>query len=280
MISFRIMERRDIPEGLRLCRSANWNQLQRDWEIFLTYGPGDCRVAIHENKVAGTVTAIRYDHFFSWIGMVLVDPSLQRKGIGSGLLHEALTLLKEDETVKLDATPAGREVYLQLQFKDEYRLSRMSAEIIAEKIPASVARPMLKNDLPAITVYDSAIFGAGRQSLLEWFFEGAPQYAFIISNEKGIQGYCLGRKGQNFAQVGPVVAGSWKIARELVAAALIACIGEPVIIDVMHHEPEWLSWLGSIGFTEQRPFTRMYKGTNQYPGIPEKQFAIAGPEFG
>ncbi|MEP7259345.1 MAG: GNAT family N-acetyltransferase [Flavitalea sp.] len=280
MISFRTMDRGDIPEGLRLCRSANWNQLQRDWEIFLTYGPEDCRVAIHENKVVGTVTAIRYDHFFSWIGMVLVDPSQQRKGIGSGLLHEALDLLKDEETIKLDATPAGREVYLQLEFKDEYPLSRMSAVINAEKIPASTARPMLQSDLHAVAEYDSSVFGAGRQSLLEWFFEGASSYAFIIDHGNGIEGYCLGRKGQNFNQVGPVVARNWHIARELVSAALAAATGEQVVIDTMHHEPEWLSWLGSIGFTEQRPFMRMYKGTNQYTGIPEMQFAIAGPEFG
>jgi hypothetical protein len=39
-------------------------------------------------------------------------------------------------------------------------------------------------------------------------------------------------------------------------------------------------WLISIGFTEQRELIRMYRGKNAYPGTPEKQFAILGPEFG
>jgi hypothetical protein len=46
------------------------------------------------------------------------------------------------------------------------------------------------------------------------------------------------------------------------------------------HSAEWLQWLAAIGFIEQRPFTRMYRGVNRFPGVPEKQFAILGPEFG
>ena len=39
MITFRQMESADIPAGLSLCRAAGWNQLSRDWELFLRLSP-------------------------------------------------------------------------------------------------------------------------------------------------------------------------------------------------------------------------------------------------
>jgi GNAT superfamily N-acetyltransferase len=280
MIEYRHMEPDDIGAGLELCRKAKWNQLARDWQVFLELSPRGSCVAVFDGKIIGTVTTISYEHLFSWIGMVLVDPANRRQGIGLRLLQEALYILGEEETVKLDATPAGREVYLKLNFVDEYRLSRMGAVVNPVKLPVSTARSLSRDDLPTVFEFDHKVFGANRQPLLEWLFAGAPQYAFIAEGEVGIMGYCFGRPGHNFTQIGPVVATDTAIAKNLVSAALQKCIGGTVILDATHFDEEWLKWLNSIGFAEQRPFVRMYRGSNRFPGIPGKQFAILGPEFG
>src|SRR5450631_811196 len=127
MIAYRTMKEKDISAGLSLCREFRWNQTSRDWELFLTLGPDDCLVATCDHQAVGTVTTINCADSFAWIGMVLVDPAHQRKGVGRQLLKEALLILRNLPTVKLDATPAGREVYLKLNFVEEYRLSRMVA---------------------------------------------------------------------------------------------------------------------------------------------------------
>jgi GNAT superfamily N-acetyltransferase len=280
MITYRTMKPSDIAAGLSLCRAAGWNQLARDWEIFLHLSPNDCRVATREDKVVGTVATMRYQNFFSWIGMVLVDPDCQRQGIGMQLLKEALHILDNEETIKLDATPGGREVYLKLNFVDEYHLSRMSTIAATEKLKVFHARSLHKNDLPALIEFDREIFGADREPLLHWMLEGAPQYAFLIEERKEIQGYCLGREGHNFTHIGPVIAKNSNIAKDLVSAALNNCFGRPVIADILHFDQGWIEWLISTGFAEQRPLIRMYRGSNRFPGVPEKQFAILGPEFG
>jgi ribosomal protein S18 acetylase RimI-like enzyme len=280
MIIYRTMKPPDIATGLSLCRTAGWNQLARDWKIFLDLSPNECRVAAQDNKVVGTVTTISYQKYFSWIGMVLVDPECQRQGIGMQLLNEAVQILQYEETIKLDATPAGREVYLKLNFVDEYHLVRMSTIVTAEKLKASLVRALNKNDLFAIKDFDRKIFGADRQPLLKWMMEGAPQLAFVVEEKKEILGYCMGRYGYNFTHIGPVVAKESTVAKDLLSAALNNCIGSPVILDALYFEPEWIEWLSSIGFTEQRPLIRMYRGSNRFRGVPEKQFAILGPEFG
>lgn len=280
MILYRNMKLHDIDEGLSLCRKIGWNQLAPEWEIFLRLSPNNCRVATKDSKVAGTVTSIRYQEFFSWIGMVLVDPAYRRQGIGMQLLQEALQILSTEETIKLDATPAGREVYLKLNFVDEYNLTRMERYASEEKLKVSAVQVLKKNDLPDVINFDRIFFGADRQPLLEWMWENAPEYVFILKEKNEVQGYCMGRHGHQFTQIGPVIAKNPVIAQNLVSAALNNCMGHAVILDILHFDPAWMKWLISIGFTEQRLFIRMYRGSNRFPGVPERQYAILGPEFG
>lgn len=280
MISYRFMKSEDIPAGLALCRAAGWNQLARDWEMFLHLSPEGCLVAISNNKVIGTVATIRYQHFFSWIGMVLVDPAYRRQGIGMQLLEKALQILQIEQTVKLDATPAGREVYLKLDFVDEYPLSRMVSINTGKRWEESNARPLNKSDLSAVAAFDSEVFGADRRFLLKWMVEGAPQLAFVMEEKNEVQGYCLGRNGYSYTHIGPVIAKNTHTAKNLISAALNRCIGHSVVLDISQVDPEWKEWLTSMGFTEHRSFIRMYRGSNRFPGIPERQFALLGPEFG
>lgn len=342
MITLRKMESGDISAGLHLCRAHGWNQLSSDLELFLQLSPDGCRVAVEEAKIVGTVTTVSYESRFSWIGMVLVDPAYQRKGIGRQLLLEALDILKQEETIKLDATPAGREVYIKLGFVDEYPLSRMLATAPALPTPAgpmvpvqptvpmqpialadptapiqpiapadpiapgqpiapaslpvnpgptlanpgsAKVRPVQRHDLSSIAAFDRKIFGADRRTLLEWMWTGAPESCFLAEEEEEILGYCLGRYGHNYTQIGPVIARDRLIAQGLVAAAITAHAGSlmhdrPLIIDTPHHDLQWLAWLGATGFAVQRPFMRMYLGLNHFKGVQQNQFAIAGPEFG
>jgi ribosomal protein S18 acetylase RimI-like enzyme len=282
MTSFRTMEMSDIPAGLALCRMAGWNQVGRDWELFLTLNREGCLVCVdNQGNVAGTVTTIQYGNHFSWIGMVLVDPAQRKKGIGFQLLTEALETLKGQTTVKLDATPEGRHVYLKLDFQDEYPLSRMTGKISgSRRLPWSAAVPATAKDLAGIALFDEFVFGANRKHVLEWLFNGAPNLAFMVERDDELQGFCFGRHGHNFTHIGPVVAQDFGVAASLLSCVLRNCLNKPVVLDVPEHNEPWLKLLKEFGFAEQRTFTRMYRGTNLWHGSPAKQFAILGPEFG
>ncbi len=282
MIVYRTMKIDDIPAGLSLCRSAGWNQLERDWQLFLRMSPEKCRVGVDESgEVVGTVATLQYQDHFTWIGMVLVNPERQGGGVGTQLLKEALALAHESETIKLDATPAGRELYLKLGFKDEYFIQRMHIGAHpVENLPKSLARPIQERDIPEILKLDRQVFGADRQSVLEWSRQGAPEYAFLTEDPGGIKGFCFGRHGYNFNHIGPVIATDSDIAQQLLFAALRHAEGKPTVIDVLNHSPGWNRIVSSLGFVVLRPLIRMYKGSNAHAGIPEKQFAILGPEFG
>src|SRR3954463_7798226 len=86
----RPMQHADIEAGLRLCRLAGWDQVHRDWRRFLD-GPDSAGwAAVHGSDVMATIATVRYGVQFGWIGMVLVDPSAQGRGIGSVMVREAV----------------------------------------------------------------------------------------------------------------------------------------------------------------------------------------------
>jgi hypothetical protein len=237
-------------------------------------------VAVDEDKkVVGTMATISYQKKFSWIGMVLVDPKARRQGIGTKLLEKAIDILSSEKTIKLDATPAGREVYRRLNFIDEYPLSRMLIDLVRGTHQSDETIAMHADDLENIISFDEKIFGANRLTLLRDLYTRAPYLAFLKKRDGDITGFCLGRTGYNFTQIGPVISDCVEDAMSLVRTALQAIKG-PVIIDIPHHSKEWVLWLTSIGFIEQRPFVRMYRGSNSTPGRMKNHFAILGPEFG
>ena len=281
-VSLRGMAPADIAAGLELCRAARWNQTGRDWELFLRLSPGGCRVAVKDERIIGTVATARYEGRFSWIGLMLVAPAERGQGIGGRLMVEALEVLRDMPSIRLDATPAGHAVYRKLGFVDEYLLSRMeTAPSMPSPAPRpELARPMTKEDIPAVATFDIEVFGADRRLTLDWMYEGAPEYAWVIEERGQIVGYAFGRRGFNFEHLGPVVAHDRQTAQRLVSACLSRRSDKAFIIDASHHDAGWRGWLESIGFREQRPFTRMFYRDNPYPGLPPKQFGILGPEFG
>lgn len=285
-VSLRDLDSQDIPAGLRLCRHAGWNQLAADWELFLELSPSGCRAAVHEGQVVGTVTTVNYENRFAWVGMVLVDPEYRSQGIGTRLLEESLRILSDVPCVRLDATPQGRPVYHRLLFNDEYQLSRMQIDLSETDTQAIQARAVFsaratrESDLPAIFEIDRGLFGADRSRILRWALKKAPEYAWLCERQSNIQAYCFGRHGFRFDQIGPLFASTQALAEALVVACFLRHKNPLIVLDPLHHSSEWLAWLQGVGFVHQRPFTRMYRGQNRYPGQPMQQWAIFGPEFG
>ena len=228
------------------------------------------------------MTTVNYQNRFGWVGMVLVDPDFRGEGIGTQLLKLSFEILQDIPAIRLDATPQGRPVYEKLGFAAEYELSRVQIDVVegpGSNLPPG-CRPMTLLDLETVLELDRVVFGADRSPLLRWAQAHAPEYAWVLEGDSGLEGYCFGRHGFTFEQIGPIIANRQEGAEQLVTSCLRGKAGQRFILDPLHFSRDWLQWLSRAGFVHQRPFTRMYLGDNLYPGIPQKQWAIFGPEFG
>jgi len=270
----------DIPDGLRLCRAAGWNQREGDWRALLALNPDGFVAAVSGGAVVGTGGAVRYGNALAWVCMILVDPAARGQGIGTRIMEDVLEKLRGVAVVGLDATPRGRPVYVKLGFGDARPLARFEARLSSPPSRPAGVRSLTPADLPAVLAWDREAFGADRGPLLRWAFDEAPEYAWCADGAGGLVGYSFGRHGHNAEHLGPVVARDTDTARTLVAAGLASASGRPVFIDAPREPMEWARALAGLGFVEQRPFTRMYRGDATEPGRPEQLFAVVGPEFG
>jgi len=101
-----------------------------------------------------------------------------------------------------------------------------------------------------------------------------------VKQENRVSGFALGRDGNKYHHIGPVVSSGTAEAKTLITKALKKLVNQPIVVDVLRDKEDLLDWLSSIGFIEQRYFIRMYKTENTLPGITSNQYLICGPEFG
>lgn len=274
----RPMTARDIPAGMRLSNLAGWNQTRADWERFLAASPGGCFVADAQGHVAGTVATISYEGRFAWIGMVLVDPAQRGQGIGTRLLEAATEYLDRSglPCLKLDATPLGKPLYQKLGFQSEYELERW--QLVRQTQSASVtAHGSLGEGMLRL---DREVFGADRSELLRSIACDGPELVLAAGTQQNPVGYALGRHGTLADQLGPWVAQDQSAAAGLLDEFLLRSSSPKVFADTMCDNPWARKLLRERGFQYSRTLTRMYRGRNGFPGRPELQGAILGPEFG
>jgi len=277
------MELKDMDSLMGLKNAEGWNQTEKDWELLIDYPDSVNLVALWEDQIVGSVCGINYDNSVAWIGMMLINKDFRGKGISRILLTEAIQKLEKCTSIKLDATPAGRPVYVKFDFKDEYTLHRMTNPAVApisttdDSPEATLIKP---GDLPELAAFDKEVFGADRTLLMEHLQKSHPDLSWLIKENGRIVAYCLGRRGVKFVQIGPVYALSENLAKSLICSSIGSISGGAAVVDIQAGKLKLKRWLEDAGFTSQRPFERMYLKNNPHPGIIENQYLIGGPELG
>jgi len=278
----RPMKPSDVVDAMKLSDEEGWNQTPRDWELLIESPQNTCLLAELGKKIIGTTTAINYSDQIAWIGMVLVAKEHRRQGVSKSLLTNILKKLERVKSIKLDATPEGQPVYKQFDFNDEYLIARLVNSSTKELPPNDdiSPEPIKPTDVEEIIALDELVFGANRVQLIAPLVKAYPEKAWVLKRNNSIVGFALGRKGNKYHQLGPVVASNISDVKILIRKSLTELTHQPVVIDVLCDKDDLIAWFNSIGFARQRDFVRMYKKENPFPGIIDKQYATCGPEFG
>lgn len=270
----------DIEALLKLSAEAGWNQVAADWQLMLSFGRG-FGIEADGGLVASTMT-LPYDGF-AWISMVLVTRTWQRRGLAMRLMRTAIaTIAGQGRVPVLDATPAGREVYRRLGFRDTWRFRRMALKSTAFEAgppPGVSVRAVDPADWSALAAFDGPVFGADRSVVLRHLADRLPGAAWLAEQNGQLRGFVLGRDGQRATQIGPLVADNPDIAAALLARA-VRGQQPPLYLDVPDLQGELCRRLDAAGAIVERPLTRMVHESDAVFGEPARVFAVAGPELG
>jgi ribosomal protein S18 acetylase RimI-like enzyme len=246
--------------------------------------------------------------------MVLVDPQVRGKGIGTALLLKAIDYLdaKNVPCMKLDATPQGKPIYTRLGFQIEYEIERhsLTREAYGDSPSLGVAPTfracpeqsegsasaglkasatnqtgtqtpaVAAENLEPLLEFDHKVFGADRSALLRSLAKSAPELVAIQGSGGAVEGFALGRQGSLADHLGPWAAANAAAAGAVCDDFLRRSRRPVVFVDALRENAWAPALLAARGFQFSRSLTRMYRGQNAHPGRPDLLGAILGPEFG
>ena len=266
-----ILSMAHVESALALSIEAGWNQTPDDWAFFTECGR--TRGIFVDGELIATAATLTYGSRLGYVSMILVTPRFRNRGIAKQLLRESFDDLEiRGYRALLDATPAGAVVYRRLGFLDVFPLRRWQGEGYAAS--GAALRTATLPNVERLIVQDALAFGADRPFLIRNLLARAGTHALVSD-----VGFVVRRKGNRADQIGPLVAADGPSAQQLLFAAIGLGAG-PVFLDVPDHQQSLGHFLEALGFSVQRPFTRMGRGLSTRPGDPARLFAAAGPEFG
>jgi GNAT superfamily N-acetyltransferase len=280
-VEIELLSESHLPEALRFTEQSQWNQTERDWRRLLQSSPQGCFGAFLDQRLIGTVTTVVYGAELAWIGMMLVDPDYRRRGLGTRLMQAALEHLQRIgvNSIKLDATPAGRPLYESLGFRPEGLVERWEGRGqpgAKQKWPVWDERVRL-----AVYAFDHLTFGVDRSAMLASLITDSPVAPLVAMTLEGqLEGFALARPGRRAFYIGPVAARGRETALALLEGMLERMAGERVYLDINTGFGLSSEVLADRGLVKQRELTQMAFGPESPAGISRRIVGLAGPEMG
>lgn len=268
----------DLPAAQDLSRAVGWPHRVEDWQFSLSVGEG--LVACAGGRIVGTIMWWRYQGRQARVGMVIVDPAIQRAGIGATLMREVLGRIAEPQVV-LNATEAGEGLYRRLGFATVGRI--LQHQGTAGSVPPPPlgrgrrVRPAGRNDTDRMIALDSAALGAERAAVIRGLVEAGE--AVVLADGGETAGFAFCRRFGRGHVIGPVVAPDVEAARTLIAHWIGSRAGQFTRIDVAG-DSGLSDWLDDLGLARVEPALTMVRGEPlPAAGIP-RAFAVVNQALG
>ena len=236
-----------LPDAVRQSSALGWPYREADWRFAFDLGRG---FAVEfDGRLVATTMWWPYGETHASVGMIIVDPGMQGKGLGRALMEKLLHEAR-NRTVLLNSTREGLPLYTQLGFVARGQVFQHQAVLPAETVLATTpvgVRPMQAADGERVRQLDLAATGMDRTALLNALF--AAGTTMVIDRGAGASAYASAREFGHGVVIGPVVAAGANGAADamgLIAALADRARGRFLRIDVT--ESSGLSaWLTETG---------------------------------
>lgn len=259
-ISIRNLSAADIEAADRIVQAAFETPERRAVELmrYLEIQPDGWFVAEQAGLLLGMVGAVDYGAF-AYIGLMVVWPEFQGRGIGRLLMERLLGWLDQRGTPSLlDATEMGYPLYKKLGFVEtDLGCVYVQDQPVEFKLPVTPVYILRLADLDELVAFDTPLFGADRSKALKVMMRDYPGGTIATRNEAGdITGYFINRE----RRLSPWMAGDPASAERLLLEALSSTAsGKPAAI-IPRLNRAGMELLERYGFTFKRSCRHMQRG--------------------
>ena len=276
--TYRKLARKDVAAAHKLSLEVGWPHRVEDWQLVQSLGTG--HVAVDAGAVVGTILTWKHDARNASLGMVVVAPSMQGRGIGKKLMRLAL----RDTTgraVMLTATPAGQPLYERMGFRaiDVVEQHQGTAPLVPMLAPArgERLRPVGAGDVPRLAALATSAAGLSRSRVIARLLEVGD--GIVLARGAEPIGFAIFRRfGRGFA-IGPVVAPDAERARALVSHWVAMHPGKFLRIDVQASSGLG-GWLDGIGLKKVDTGIAMVKGAAPAGDELTRTYALVNQALG
>ncbi|MGF6805144.1 putative N-acetyltransferase YhbS [Paraburkholderia sp. Clong3] len=247
-LTYRRFTADDIAAAHGLSVAVRWPHRADDWRFMYDAGTGF--VAEDNGAVIGTALCWKFGADRGTLGLVIVSPDEQGRGIGRRLMELVLEELGNRVTF-LHATVAGKPLYEKLGFVScggltQHQGTLGSVAAVAPP-PGEQLRAARPDDTPKLIELASRASGFDRSATIPALLGFAQ--AVVLERDGEVVGFSLFRPFGRGYSVGPVVAqhGSDDLrARALISYWLAQHAGDFVRIDVPDDAGinDWLTHVG------------------------------------
>lgn len=264
----------DLDTANRLCIAAYatpkapLGDYKQELEQYLRMQPDGWYFVCNDSEngeAVGVGGTVNYGTF-AYIGMIAVDPPMQRRGVGKAIMQQLLDWLRSQgcQCVVLDATEAGAGLYQQLGFRDVGLTAvfrpgdiQEQSKIASAKSSATAISVLTRTELPGLVRFDAHYFGAERHTVLETYFADYPKRLLVARGEQGhIIGYVLAQD----SSLGPWVASSVGVAEDLLRAALRMPFENALRLRIPAENEDAVVLVKRAGFQQVRSLRHMQFG--------------------
>jgi GNAT superfamily N-acetyltransferase len=258
-----------------LTSAVGWAHRHEDWLFALSNGNG-LGAFDNEGKLRGALMWFPYGESFGSIGMVAVDPTVHRGGMGRALMSRTIADAT-GRSLQLISTAAGRRLYDSLGFQAIGGNCAHMGIGVDPGIPGMI-EPASAADLPALVAFDTASLGYVREPLLTALADAGE--VVVLRQDGGIVGFSVCRLFGSGRVIGPVVARDNDEARRLIAFWLKHHLGKPLRIDVPTEHAAVGAWLDELGLKRGGESPIMVRGDVPTPSGPHRRFALISQAMG
>lgn len=278
-VRFRPLTARDLPAAHELSVAVKWPHRREDWEFALNLGHGVG--AEDESGLLGTALHWKFGEDHGSLGMVIVSPEQQGRGIGRDLMTRTMDALGT-RTTFLNATRAGQPLYEKFGFKaigsiHQHQGTGGAHPPAVQLAPGERIRPLGARDAKRLSALLNRAAGYDRSEVLAALLNVAE--GVVLDRDGEPVGFALMRRFGRGHVIGPLVAPHIEGAQALISHWVGSNEGKFVRIDVTG-DSGLSGWLDGLGLTQVDSVVTMARGEAPEPQGAERVFAIANQALG
>jgi ribosomal protein S18 acetylase RimI-like enzyme len=211
------MDRAEIDIVIEWAAKEGWNPGLHDADCYNTADPNGFIIGMLGDEPIATISVIKYDEHFGFLGFYIVKPEYRGKGYGIQIWNAGLKYLA-GINIGLDGVLAQQDNYKKSGFKLAYRNIRF--EGVGDGKPYENPKIINLSTLPfeSIDSYSRLFFPAQRSHFLKSWINQPDSYALGIMQNSKMAGYGVIRQCRSGYKIGPLIAENPVLAESLFLA--------------------------------------------------------------